>query len=376
MNARPHPVADRRLVSLDILRGITVIGMVLVNSMAGMEGGAKAHVFPLLLHSRWNGLSIADLVFPAFLMMVGVSIPLAFRDPSSARFAAHRHDIARRTMRLVLLGLFLSNLYWCMKFSVAPFRAFGVLQRIGLVYGACATLYLVTSRRSRTVLIIILLVGYWPLAMLHPIDGGLTDIWQRGQNFVSSVDRVVLGTHLYVKGPYGYDPEGLLGTIPAIAQGLIGVAIGEFLLKNGANSVRRVALAGGAMTVVGLGWGLMFPIIKDIWSSSFVLVTSGLTTMLLVLVYALVDRRSDDTQTARGPITLFFTAFGINAITAYVVHELSGNVPLWDVFMLPYKLLRPSVGDALASFAPIVLYIAAIWSIVAYLQRRRWIIKI
>ena len=131
----------QRLVSLDVLRGLTVVGMILVNSMAGMFYGAKAEVFPPLLHAHWDGLMLADLVFPGFLMMVGVAIPLAM---ANARDGAGKQagTILARTGRLVLLGFLLSNLYWFADFSSGAWRLFGVLQRIGLVYGACALLFL------------------------------------------------------------------------------------------------------------------------------------------------------------------------------------------------------------------------------------------
>ncbi|HWU91964.1 MAG TPA: heparan-alpha-glucosaminide N-acetyltransferase domain-containing protein, partial [Sphingomicrobium sp.] len=123
-----------RLVSLDLLRGLAVIGMIIVNEMAGMA----PPVFPLLLHSHWAGLTIADVVFPAFLFMVGVSIPLSFKSKERVDYSA----IAWRVFRLILLGFILSNIFWLSKFSSSSWRLFGVLQRIGLVYGACAILFL------------------------------------------------------------------------------------------------------------------------------------------------------------------------------------------------------------------------------------------
>ena len=370
--AAPHAV---RLVSLDVLRGLASVGMILVNSMATLHYGAGIRVSPLTLHAAWDSLTFADLVFPAFLTMVGVSIPLALSR------GAHRPDqrraIAARTVRLFVIGLFLSNLYWLIDFTGRDWRLFGVLQRIALVYGACAWLFLTLGPRGRAALIVALLILYWPLTLLPASDGIVPDLWQRGHNFAAAVDRWLLGSgnHIFVKGPTGYDPEGLLGTLPAIAQGLIGVAVGELLLRRPPRAAAKLAQAGGAMLLLGLAWGMVFPIVKDIWSSSFVLVTSGLTLILLALLHAWLDRDRAPSATARWT-TLAGSAFGVNAIAAYVLHQLSGEVPAWSAMLVPFEALRGPFGDASAAFAPVLLYLFLLWAILAYLQRRGWIIKV
>ncbi len=361
-----------RLVSLDVLRGLTVVGMIVVNSMAAMKWGAEAAINPLLLHVSWDGLALADLVFPGFLLMVGVAIPLAL-----AKGPGRTGPILTRTMRLFLLGVVLSNLAWFADFSSGSFRLFGVLQRIGLVYGACALLFLACNARVRAVLIVLILGLYWPLALLPALDGLPTDIWARGHNFIGSVDRVLLGAgdHIYVKGPEGYDPEGLLGTLPAIAQGLIGVAVGEFMLRRTSGSARALAVAGAAMLAAGIGWGLVFPVIKDIWSSSFVLVTTGITLLLLAGLHAWLDRPHPVGRGAR-LVTVFGAGFGINAIAAYVIHQLSAPVPAWEVMLVPFELLPRIIGDTAAAFVPVTIYVVMIWGAVHYLHRKNWIIRI
>ncbi len=368
---------NNRLLSLDVLRGLTVVGMILVNSMAGMKYGAEANVFPLLLHAHWDGLTIADLVFPGFLMMVGVAIPLALARAKKTGSGKENGAILARAARLFLLGFLLSNLSWFADLSSGDWRLFGVLQRIGLVYGACGLLFLACGPRVRMAIIVAILALYWPLSLLPSLDGLAIDIWVRGHNFIGSVDRVLLGAgnHNYVKGPEGYDPEGLLGTLTAIAHGLIGIAIGEYLLKRSTHSARNLAFVGTAMLAVGVAWGVVFPVIKDIWSSPFVLVTCGITTLALAGLHAWLDTPGEQGTVTRW-FSLFGVAFGINAIAAYVIHQLSAPMPTWQAMLIPFQALRGVLGDGIASFIPVLLYIAFIWACVGYLRRKRWIIKI
>jgi predicted acyltransferase len=367
-----------RLLSLDVLRGLTVFGMIVVNSAAGME--SKARVFPTLLHSHWDGLTLADLVFPGFLMMLGVSIPLslgAARDRYGLDSLQTRR-ILGRTFRLVLLGFILSNLWWFSDFSATSWRLFGVLQRIGLAYGACALLFLLCGPKLRAAILVAILLLYWPLALLPSLDGLSTDLWLRGHNFIGSVDRVLLGAgnHNYVTGPEGYDPEGLLGTLPAIAHGLIGVAVGEFLLaRRMRGAALPLGLAGLAMLVVGIAWGFVFPVVKDIWSSSFVLVTCGITAMVLALLHAWLDRPDAPTAPRRLLLRLALP-FGVNAIAAYVLHMVTAGMVGWSLFQLPFEAARPLIGGSWASLLPVFLYAAFIWACVDLLRRRGWIFKI
>lgn len=360
-----------RLVSLDLLRGLAVIGMIIVNEMAGME--SEGPVYPILLHSRWAGLTLADLVFPAFLFMVGVSIPLSVRRTDKAKY----RRIAWRTFRLLLLGFVLSNLFWLSNFSSGSWRLFGVLQRIGLVYGACALMFLNLSSRARLWIAVGILLAYWPITLIPALDGLPNDIWLRGHNFVGSVDRVLLGAgnHIYVRGPEGYDPEGLLGTLPAIAQGLIGLAVGQRVLGSFQQSrLRMFLIAGAVMLAAGILWGFLFPVVKDIWSSSFVLVTSGLSLLLLaVLSYGFDGRAMTGLRRVAEVIVL---PFGSNAIAAYTLHMVAWALLGWDLLQLPYKQLKPVIGPQIASFLPVLLFLAFIWLCMFYLWRKRWLMRI
>lgn len=359
-----------RLISLDVLRGLTVAGMILVNSAAAMKWSAGADVSPILLHASWEGLTLADFVFPAFLTMVGIAIPCSLRHARPERATYRR--ILGRTARLLLLGFLLSNLYWLASFQSGEWRLFGVLQRIGLVYGACAILFLTCGTRGRAMLIAVILLAYWPLALLPSLDDGATDIWTRGQNFIAAVDRALLGPHRYVQGAEGYDPEGILSTLPAIAQGLIGVAIGELMIRGEGRRTKMLAGVGTAMMGAGLAWSLVFPVVKDIWSSSFVLLTSGATIATLAALHHFLDRDGRDP----GWMATAMLAFGANAIAAYTLHQVTANLVVWDAMLAPFAMLRPLTGDPIASLAPVFIYMALIWASMEWLRRKRWFIKI
>lgn len=354
----------QRLVSLDVARGLTVALMIVVNSAAYVQALNGFEAFPWLLHSPWAGFTAADAVFPAFIFLVGVSIAVA--SGGKAPGAGH---IAARTMRLLLIGLLLSNMYWLADFAANAPRLMGVLQRIGLVYLAGAILYPLTGWKARLAITAGLLALYWPLCLLASPDGTATDLATPGLNFVHAIDRLVLGPLNFVKGPTGYDPEGLLSTLPAIAQGLLGTLAGDWLVRR--KGARGLAIAGVVLITAGLACGLVFPPVKDLWSSSYVLLSSGVTLVVVAALHATLDRPG-----ARLGMATVFLAFGVNAIAAYVLHELASLVLVGDVFKLPYELARPCVGEHLAALLPVLLFTGLIWIVMDYMRRRGWFIRI
>jgi len=362
-----------RLLSLDVLRGLTIVGMITVNTASYIAALDNFQDFPILEHSAWAGFTLADSVFPAFVFMTGASIPLAFaRSKAQGLTAETGRRIFWRSLRLFLLGLLISNIYFLADFHSTTFRPFGVLQRLALVYGAAAVLYLCCGWRTLAGIAAAILVLYWPLTLLPALDHLPNDIWQKGHNFIGSVDRVVLHSHIYVKGPEGYDPEGILGTLPAIAQGLIGVLAGQYLLnRRGARAAGRLIAAGVAMALAGGVWGFVFPVIKDIWSSSYVLLSSGLTLVALGLLHLGVDRESFRPN----PVSTFFLSFGLNAVAAYIYHELASLITTGDIFKLPYRLAQPHIGGPAAELIPVFMFVLVIWWPMDYLRRKGWVIK-
>ncbi len=362
----PHDGAGRRLASLDLLRGLTVLGMIIVNSTAGVAR-RDGPVFPLLLHAEWSGFTIADSIFPAFILMVGVSIAISSRGtPPTTR-------ILVRAGRLILVGLFLSNMFWLYDSTTYHLRLPGVLQRIGITYAVVALIYPRTGWRARAALAAGMLLAYWPLCLLPSPDGLPTDIWMRGHNFVSWCDRAVLGGTRFVAGPDGYDPEGLLSTWPTIAQALIGTLIGDFIRRGSPprEVARMMALAGAASIVAGIGWGMLFPIAKNLWTSPFVLVSSGIALMALAAFHIVFDR--GDAPVRKGGL---LGPFGRNAIAAYTLHEVTAFILTSDALQWPFRQLAPVVGTRIAALAPVLIFTALVWWPIAAMDRRGWYLKI
>jgi predicted acyltransferase len=357
-----------------VLRGLTIVGMIVVNSASYLYYVSGYSIFGALEHAAWSGFTIADSVFPAFVFMTGVSIPLALPgQPGAGLDGATLRRLLVRSGRLFLLGLILSNIYWMATPESVLFRPMGVLQRLALCFLAAAVLYKILRPRARLVLAAAILLLYWPLTLL-PFPDGAVALLNPGANFVGWFDRVVLGAHTYVRGPLGYDPEGLLSTLPAIAQALIGVAAGEWLLarKTGHRSAAwGLAVAGAAMIVGGVAWGLAFPISKALWTSSFVLLSTGIPLMLLAGLHQAIDVRG-----WRLPGAGFLTDFGVNAIFAYSLHMLASIMLAAHILKIPYAWATPVVGAQTAALIPVAIFVGLIWMVVAYMRRKGWTVKI
>lgn len=359
-----------RWAGLDLMRGLTVIGMIIVNAAAGLQGAGGYSLFPTLLHSRWAGFTLADAVFPAFVVILGVSIPMALG--RSARLTPDAvKAVGARALRLILLGLVISNLDWLADPSEGSWRAFGVLQRLGLVYAGAASLFLGLGPRARVLIAAGLLIGYAGLLNLPIPDGHAVDLRAVGANIVSWSERTGLGSHAWRTGPWGYDPEGPLSTLPCLAQALIGVAVGEAVMTHGRGARVRLTLiaTGFVLMGAGLAWGLVLPPIKSVWSSSFVLISSGPPLIGLGLLGGVSAGRS---WMGRGIVA----AFGINAIFAYGLHELAAPVLNAPSLKAMAQAAGAWVEPPVASLIPIGVFLALVWAPLAYLQRRGWIIKV
>ncbi len=367
--------AGKRLLSLDVFRGITIAGMIMVNNP-----GSWSTVYGPLLHADWHGVTPTDWIFPFFLFIVGVAIPLAigkrieqgvsegailrkiisrtmiifglglllvafphfgfkseyvhllplhyallavfsvgiiFREIfNQKQFQEERYQRLRRLSTYIALaaaaGMLLIGLF---AYDLSHLRILGVLQRIALVYGICSILYLKTDWRAQLWTGVGLLLSYWALMTLVPVPGGLEPNLDPETNLGAWLDRAILGTdHLWSQART-WEPEGLLSTLPAIGTGIIGILTGAWIRQTEGEyrKLTGIFAMGTILLALSLIWDLAFPINKNIWTSSFVLYTGGVALLFLGVVYWLVD-----VLNYQGWIKPF-RVYGVNPLFAYIL---------------------------------------------------------
>lgn len=342
---------NSRLASLDALRGIAVAAMIVVNNP-----GNWTAVFPPLSHAAWHGCTPADLVFPLFIFVMGMAMPLAFaRRPASF----YRH-IGSRAAGLVALGLLLNLVHaWP---DVAHLRVPGVLQRIGLTYLIAALIVHHVRPARRLAIAALLLLVHWALLALVPVGGQPAGVLTATDNLAGYVDKAVFGAHtLTATG----DPEGVLGLVSSVATALVGAVAGAWV---SASSTPRARLGGivtgGAIALlVGLTWSYALPLNKTLWTGSYAVLASGLAALMFAVCHVLVDVRGRLPTEARGATTGSpwwarpFVWLGASALTIYFLSELVGGllerpwiqnadhmVSIKDRIF--WSWLAPMVGDA------------------------------
>jgi predicted acyltransferase len=374
-----------RLLSLDVLRGLTIAFMILVNN-----NGSEAHAYWPLKHAAWNGFTPTDLVFPTFLFLVGISTvySMAARLAQGATRQSLFLHVLRRSIILYLLGLVVNSFPY---FHLHTMRFYGVLPRIAICYLIVASLYLLSPDwRSKAALGVAALVGYWILMRFVPVPGyGIPThdipLLDRDANLTAWLDRQIFSpSHLYERTR---DPEGLLSTIPALATALLGLLTGVWLrtLRPLRARAAGIAIAGISGVLLGGLWNLSFPINKKLWTSSYVLFAGGLSLLLLALCLAIVDLREKSPATSGHSRFLNpFLVFGTNAISAYVFSELLqsalGSIHPYQGINLQqmfYRWIANIVPDpAFASLLYSIGFVAVCWLPIWVLYRRGIFIKI
>lgn len=306
-------MSSTRIQSVDILRGLTIAAMILVNNP-----GTWSHIYAPLEHAEWHGLTPTDLVFPFFLFIVGCSIAFAYKgkQPDGAAY----RKISIRSLKLIGLGLFLGAFTLTFPFfkDWADIRLPGVLQRIGICFFFAAIIALNANWKVIMGIVAALLLGYWVWMGFLPLPDGSAPTFERDpNNWAMYIDKLLLGTHTWQPD---YDPEGLLSTLPSIATTLIGVLVGRVLLfSQPANRLAYLFSGGSLMIGLSLVWHQFFPYNKALWSSSFVLATAGIATALLGLIYYLTDVK----KIAVGGI---FKRVGANALILYFLSSFTSKI--------------------------------------------------
>jgi predicted acyltransferase len=300
---------SNRLISLDALRGFTIAAMIMVNFP-----GNEQYVFFTLRHSKWNGLSFTDTIAPIFLFVIGVSIVFAYtrRLNSGVAKSGLYQKIVFRALKIFAVGMFLNLMP---DFDFSEVRWTGTLHRIAIVFMFCAILFLNTDWKQQAWIAAVLLVAYWLALTLIPTPGVGKVMLEPGVNIVAWIDSRYLPGKMW-QGTW--DPESILSTIPAIVSGITGMLAGRLMMSKFTpnEKVNYLMTAGLISAITGYFWGLIFPVNENLWTSSFVLVTSGLGALLLGAMYLIVDILGHKRGVASGII------FGANAIAVYVLADV------------------------------------------------------
>ncbi|MBL57467.1 MAG: DUF5009 domain-containing protein [Flavobacteriales bacterium] len=330
---------NQRIVSIDFLRGLTIALMIVVNNPGSWGAWDSVHskwinhLFLPFSHSHWNGCTSTDLIFPFFIFIVGASIAFAM---GGKKQDANNHSkligkIIKRGFIIFLLGV-LKDAFPYFHFVNGEYEAWGpwdwripgVLQRIGLVFILGGILFVKSTPKILLWTLISILLGYWGLLYIEIPGAYDVDLTVPNKNFGAWLDtKLLTKDHLWPNSRKdGWDPESLLGTIPAVASAIMGMLAGTFIKseKTVLEKVSGLFVAGGIATVLALGWDLLYPINKTLWSSSYVLYTGGIAAMCTAFCIWLMDYNGNQ------KIARPFIIYGSNALTAYLMSELVSSL--------------------------------------------------
>jgi predicted acyltransferase len=374
-----------RLVSLDVFRGLTVAGMLLVNNP-----GTWGAIYPPLGHAAWHGWTPTDLIFPFFLFIVGITthLSLSSRRARGDTDAVLRRQVLRRGVLIVLIGWGLSAFPFYPLERITELRIPGVLPRIGVVYLVAGLLTLNASVKQVVVMLVVLLYGYWFAMTLLPVPGGCRlgalclDVPSR--TLAAWVDRALLEGHLW-KAAKTWDPEGPLSTLPAIGTAMMGVLCGRWLALKERPLLERLNgmfAVGALLMMVGLMWHWSFPINKGLWTSSYVVFTAGMAAVSIATITWIIDVQGVTWWTR--PLVIY----GVNPIVAFVGSGLMARIiySLWKVEVdgkqvsvqaVVYKTMFASwLEPRNASLAFALCFVLFWYAILAVLYRRNLILKV
>jgi predicted acyltransferase len=364
-------------VSLDVFRGVTMAAMVIVNNP-----GDWSQVYPPLLHAEWHGWTPTDLIFPFFVFILGAAVPLSKRSTQSIG------GVLKRSALIFGLGLFLA---FYLRWDFSNLRIMGVLQRLALCYLGAAIFYRAVADmddeekwQAAVGVTAVLLLVYWAIIQFVAPPGGVAGNLTPSGNIGAWLDRTLLGeAHLW-RQSRTWDPEGLLGTIPAIASAISGVAAGVLLIgpRTAGEKVASLIAGGGAALVLGLVWNRSFPINKNLWTSSYVLFTSGLAAIILAGLYWFIDVHQ------RRAFLRPLIVLGTNALALFVASGMLVKTLLY--FKVPgpdgaltsvnhwlyVKGFEPFASPKNASLLFALANLIVLYVLLEILYRRRWFLRV
>ncbi|MGH7596756.1 MAG: acyltransferase family protein [bacterium] len=370
MSEAQQSAKTARLLSLDVFRGITIAGMLLVNNP-----GSWSHIYAPLRHAEWHGCTPTDLIFPFFLFIVGVAMVMSLskrlvRGDSQRKLFA---QVVRRTLIIFGLGLLLHGFPY---YDLSAIRIPGVLQRIALCYFFAASIVLKTNLKGQITAVVVLLLVYWALMKLVPVPGYGAGVLEKEGNLAAYIDNALLHGHLWQPT---WDPEGLLSTLPAIATTLLGVLTGQWLqTKRGQYEIVSGLMVTGCLALaLGWLWNAWLPINKNLWTSSYSVYTAGTALCFLGVCYYLIDVKGYTGWTKP------FVVYGMNAITVFVLSGIVGRLLiLWKIGATPAKTwiyqnlfaswAGPLNGSLIFAMSYVLFWLGMMW----ILYWRRIFIKI
>lgn len=366
------PQTGERLLSLDVFRGLTIAGMMIVNNLGGSQN------YHQLQHVPWHGWTYTDTIFPSFLWIVGLAMTLSMarrveRGDNKSRMLLH---VVRRGLLIFAIGLAL-NFFGNWSFSTL--RIPGVLQRIGICYLFAGAIFLYTRMRGQMFWTIGLLGAYWLLMFYYPVPGVGAGKLEPEGNFARYIDSLLLSGHMYSRTKF-WDPEGIVSTLPSIATTLFGILTGHLLRRTHTQAERaaRLFLSGNGLLFAGLLLSAWMPINKGLWTVSFAVFMAGISTILFAACYWICDARNIRWWTK--PLEIY----GMNALAAYILAgflarilsmvKLGGGESLRNV--LYGNLFAPLASPQSASLLYAIAFDLAIFAIAWLMYRRRWFLKL
>ncbi|HUR00378.1 MAG TPA: DUF5009 domain-containing protein [Gemmatimonadaceae bacterium] len=398
----PLPPQRERLLSLDVFRGLTIAGMLLVN-----DPGSWGAIFPPLEHAEWNGWTPTDLIFPFFLFIVGITthLSLSGRRARGDDDSAIVKQILRRGAIIYLLGFLMAwfPFYQWGTIESMPnasgldrilyrldhVRILGVLPRIGIAYICAALLTLRTTLKQQVIIIASLLLGYWFVMTLIPVPGedaiGALLLHTKDRNLAAWLDRAILTTKHTWSGSVTFDPEGPLSTLPAIATAMLGVLAGRWIAERERPLLERMVglfAAGSLGMMLGLMWNWSFPINKSLWTSSYVVFTAGMACIAIATIMWIVDVNGIRWWTKP------FVIFGLNPIVAFVGSGVMARC-IYTLWHVNYNGASVSLVDAIyqsvflpwlpprvASLAFAISFVLLWFGILTVLYKRNIVLKV
>jgi predicted acyltransferase len=369
-----------RFTALDVFRGMTICFMIIVNTP-----GNGATTFSPLLHAKWHGFTPTDLVFPSFLFAVGNA--MSFVMPRWEKLSQNKvlWKILKRTCIIFLLGYLM---YWFPfvkrdvtgNFIFSPFaetRVFGVLQRIALCYGIASLIVYYCKPKTAVIISVFFLLGYWIL--LYAL-GDANDPLNMQSNAGSILDRWLLGEkHLYHGEGVAFDPEGLLSTLPGVANVVAGYIVGKYIQQKGNTyeGLTVLLLSGAVLVFIAYCWGLNFPINKKLWTSSFVLHTVGLDCIIIAAIIYIINFKHQTRW------TYFFEVFGRNPLFIYLLSELVATLLYFfrvdgktSLYQWIYNNIFLHTGTHLGSFLFALCFMLFCWLAGYFLDKRKIYVRV